>query len=146
MLCVVCVLVCVCVFVRVCSCVCCCVCCCVCVVCVVCGPDLRVKIQFVWGGVVWVVRTTPAGPPSRGTALSPDRPSAGPPSAGPPKISLCFPLSRTHFRSFSLFLWGSSRGILVVFLKAEPSNVHVWALGLSCETPAAWGVCVCVCV
>ena len=59
----------VCVFVRVvCVGVCClCVCVvCVCVasvcvvraVCVVCGPDLRVvKIQFVWGGVVWVVRT-----------------------------------------------------------------------------------------
>ena len=31
---------------------------CVRAVCVVCGPDLRVvKIQFVWGGVVWVVRT-----------------------------------------------------------------------------------------
>ena len=27
--------------------------------------------------------------------------------------------------------------MLVVFLKAGPSIVHVWALGLSCETPAA---------
>ena len=47
-----------------------------------------------------------------------------------------FPLSRP----FSLFLflsWVSSRGILVVFEAPEHSNVHVWALGLSCETWAA---------
>ena len=41
---------------------------------------------------------------------------------------------------FALFfsLWGSSRGILVVFLKG-PSNVHGWGVGLSCETPTALG-------
>ena len=43
-------------------------------------------------------------------------------------------LSRSHVRSFSLS-GGSSRGILVVFLKRQdPLNVHVWALGLSCES------------
>ena len=45
-----------------------------------------------------------------------------------------FALSRPHFRSFSLSLWGSSRGILVVFEAPGPSNVPVWAHGLSCET------------
>ena len=40
-----------------------------------------------------------------------------------------FSLSRPHFRSFffSLSLWGSSRGILVVFEAPGPSNVHVWS-------------------
>ena len=40
---------------------------------------------------------------------------------------------------FVLFfpLWGSFRGILVVFEAPGRSNVHVWVLGLSCETPAA---------
>ena len=51
--------------------------------------------------------------------------SAGPSSAGPPKISRFFSLSRSHFRS--LFLWGSSRGILVVFEAQGPSNEHVWS-------------------
>ena len=55
----VCVLVCVLLCVGVCCCVWCVWCVVVCVlVCVVCGPDLRgVKIQIVWGGVVWVVRS-----------------------------------------------------------------------------------------
>ena len=45
------------------------------------------------------------------------QPSTGPPSAGPPKISLFFfPLPPSF--SFFFSLWGSSRGILVVFLKA----------------------------
>ena len=44
---------------------------------------------------------------------------------GPPKISrFFFSLSRLHFRSFSFSL-GSCRGILVVFEKPGPSNVHV---------------------
>ena len=57
------------------------------------------------------------------------------------------PPDRPKFRSFSSFsrhrfavsasLWVSSRWILVVFWRPEPWNVHVWALGLSCETPAA---------
>ena len=45
-----------------------------------------------------------------------DRLSAGPPSLGPPKISHFF--APLNFRSFSLSLWGSSRGILVVFSSA----------------------------
>ena len=49
-------------------------------------------------------------------ACPPDPPPPDRPSPGPPKISLFFSLSRPHFRSFSLL--GSSRGILVVFLKA----------------------------
>ena len=73
--------------------------CVVCVVCVVCGPDLRgVKIQFVWGGVVWVVRT----------ALPRDRPPAGQPSAGRPKISLFFPSPApifVLFLSLGVFSW-----------------------------------------
>ena len=43
------------------------------------------------------------------------------PSAGPPLFSL----------------W-RSRGILVVFEASGHLNVHVWALGLSCEIPAAF--------
>ena len=50
------------------------------------------------------------------TPLPPDRPKC-----------LCFSSLPSHFRSFPLSLWGSSRGILVVFFKAGTSNVHVWA-------------------
>ena len=74
-------------------------------------------------------------------------PSPGPPSAGPPKISRFFFLLPPHFHSFFLppgifsclssSLWGSSRGILVVFWSVGTSNVLVFALWLSCETPAA---------
>ena len=67
----------------------------------------------------------PAGLPFRRTALSPDRPFAGPPFAGPPfrrlrrtalrrtaqNFALCFPSPASlHFRSFSL-----SGGLLVEF-------------------------------
>ena len=83
----------------------------------------------------------------------PLRPSTGPPAstspAGPPLRRTAPPLDRPKFRSlfslsrriFVLFLfWGeSSRGSLVVFEAPGPSNVHVWALGLSCEAPAASG-------
>ena len=51
---------------------------------------------------------------------------------GGPKFSLYFPSPATIF--FPSFSWGSSRGILVVFEAPGPWNVHVWALGLSCET------------
>ena len=54
---------------------------------------------------------------------------------GAPGPRTALPLSRREIRSF-FPLWVSSRGILVVFEAPEPSNVHVWALGLSCETPA----------
>ena len=71
--------------------------------------------------------------------FGPSPPYTGPPSAGPPKISLfLFPFP-PHFRSFCLSL-----GCLLVefwwcLFVAWPSNVHVWALGLSCETPRALG-------
>ena len=107
--------------VLVCMCVCWCVCVLcwcvcvwvgVCVVCVLCGPDDR-------------------------------------PFAGPPKFSRFFPLSRPHFRSFFLSLGIFSclflslslslGGLLVEFWwcfgLAGPSNVRVFALGLSCESP-----------
>ncbi len=48
-------------------------------------------------------------------------------------FALFFPSPATIFFP----LWGSSRGILVVVEALERSNVHVWALWLSCETPAA---------
>ena len=75
---------------------------------------------WVWVCVVGVFRASP-----------PD------PSARPPKISLFFSLSHHSFfilfsLSFGLFRW-----ILLVFWRPEPCNVHIWALGLSCETPAA---------
>ena len=54
-----------------------------------------------------------AGQPSAG------QPFVGQPSAGPPKIWLFFPLFPPQFSFFFL------------------SNVHIWALGLSCESPAA---------
>ena len=49
---------------------------------------------FVGASKIWALRRTPA----------PHFPSAGPPLPGPPKISPFFPLSRPHFRSFSLSL------------------------------------------
>ena len=39
------------------------------------------------------------------------------------------------FSFFSPSLWGSPRGILVVFLKTGTLKCDVWALGLSCEIP-----------
>ena len=69
----------------------------------------------------------------------PEPPSPEPPSAGPRKISLfIFPSPATIFILSSLS-WGCSREMLVVFEAPGPSNVHVWALGMSCETPAASG-------
>ena len=45
---------------------------------------------------------------------------------GRPKISLFFPSPAAKFVLFFL-LWGSSRGILVVFEAPGRSNVHVWS-------------------
>ena len=66
----------------------------------------------------------------------PDLPSAGPSSAGPPKfravlsfILFFFSLSLGIFSCLFFSLWGSSRGILVVFWSSGPSNVRVFALG-----------------
>ena len=64
-------------------------------------------------------------------------PSAGPPPPERPKFRSFFSLSRHSFLFFIPSLVGLFRGILVVFEAPVRSNVHVWALGLSCETPAA---------
>ena len=143
----------------------CCVWCVVCGVCVVwCGVLCGVVACFTvsWSGVsrdcvgfkvlVWSCSVPPDHPswdrpsPDR---ISPDRPSnrpspgqdfrgcspgppcSGPSLPGPPKISLCYiPLLPQN--SF-LFSWNSG------FRRPGPSNVHVRALGLSCESPAALG-------
>ena len=61
--------------------------------------------------------------------------SAGGPRVGPKAQKRWVRLRRAGPEGFSKSsLWGFSRGILVVF--GGPSNVHVWALGLSCEAPA----------
>ena len=81
-----------------------------------------------------VVGLDPSHPP-------PD-PSAGPSSArplsaGPLKISLFFPSPAPIFVLF-LSLWGSSRGMLVVFLNS--GTLKCARLGSPCETPAASGL------
>ena len=61
-------------------------------------------------------------------------PSARPPSAGPPKISIFF----SPLPQFAFFLH-SLGGLLVEFwcrFEGRDTRCHVWALGLSCETPA----------
>ena len=76
-------------------------------------------------GLVWTA--LPLDRPFPWTALPLDRPSPG-----PPKISLSFfPLPPQN--SFFFFpLWGSSREILVVFLKAgDPQMCMFGVLGLS---------------
>ena len=63
------------------------------------------------------------GPPFPWTALPLDRPSPG-----PPKISLFFlPSPATKFVLF-FPLWGSSRGILVVFLKRRDAQMCTFRL------------------
>ena len=54
---------------------------------------------------------------------------------GAQNFALFFPLPPQN-SIFSSLSGGSSRGFLVVFEAPGHSNVHVWALGLSCETPA----------
>ena len=54
-------------------------------------------------------------------------PKGGGPKGGRPKISrFFFPSPATKFVLF-FPLWGSSRGILVVFEAPGRSNVHVWS-------------------
>ena len=62
------------------------------------------------------------------------------PSPSPDRPFALFFLSPTgKFHSF-FSLWGSSRGILVVFVGRDPQMcIHVWALWLLCEIPAALG-------
>ena len=69
----------------------------------------------------------------------PPKPTPGGGAQNPEKFRAFFSsLSRHPFALF-VSLWVSSRGILVVFEAPGPSNVHVWALGLSCDTPAVLG-------
>ena len=58
----------------------------------------------------------------------------GPERVGAQNFSFFFPCPAAKFILFFL-LWGSCRGILVVFEAPGRSNVHVWALGLSCASP-----------
>ena len=60
-------------------------------------------------------------------------PQCGAPKGGEPKISRFFSFSHFHFHSF-FSLWGSSRGILVVFWSVGTSNVLVFAFR-SCGSP-----------
>ena len=98
------------------------------VVCVVVGVlGVGVVVGF---GPYGSLPSAGCGPPCAGP------PCAGPPYAGPPKISLfLFPLP-PHVRSFCLSLGVFSLNFGGVFEAPKPSNVHVWALGLSCEVPA----------
>ena len=86
----------------------------------------------------------PRKPPFPGTALpgdrpSRDRPSRDPPFPGPPKISrFFFPLPPAKFVLF-FDLWGSSRGILVVFEAPGPSNVNVWSSWVVVRSPGGFG-------
>ena len=65
-----------------------------------------------------------------------DRPFAGPPSAGPPKISRFFFLLTPPFSFFFSLSGGPFVEFWWCFGQPGPSNVLVFALGLSCETPA----------
>ena len=105
----VCVLVCVCV----CACVCVCVCVCVCGVC--------------WCVVQICVGENPIRVGWRGLGCA-DRPPQDLPFAGPPKISLFFPSPAPIFVFFLSFSGGSSRGILVVFLKAGTPQMSTFGL------------------
>ena len=64
-----------------------------------------------------------------------------PPNARPQNFALCFPSPAPFFALFCLSL---SLGVFFVefrwcFRSPGPSNVRVWALGLSCEAPAVSG-------
>ena len=108
-----------------------------CVFCVVCG----VFVCCVWvlvsrfhgvGFHVWVLVWSCSvlpGPPFPRTA----RPGTALP-LDHPKFRAFFHSPAAKFVLFFSFR-GSSRGILVVFEAPGRSNVHVWALWLSCETP-----------
>ena len=60
----------------------------------------------------------------------------GPEGWESPKFRVFFPFP--PFRSFFFSLWGSSRGILVVFFEGgDPQMCALGVLGLLCELPAA---------
>ena len=82
---------------------------------------------------------TPFGAPKGGT------PKVGPPKGGGAQNFVLFVSSPATISLF-LCLSGCLVEFLVVFKAPGPSNVHVWALGLSCETPACGGGRVGVCL
>ena len=95
----------------------------VCVVCVVCSSNFLVGVFKIFGGCLQDFWASPLDPlPLRGRVPSPRPPSppdhplrwTAPPPDCPKFRSFFFPLSRRKFHSF-FSLWGSSRGILVVF-------------------------------
>ena len=95
--------------------------CCVVVVCC-CGSGWCLLLWLWFVLVVWLLVWTAL----RRTSPPPDRPKFRSFFPSPTTISLCLCLSGV----FSLNFGG--------FCEAPgPSNVHVWALGLSCEAPAA---------
>ena len=71
--------------------------------------------------------------PKGGEGLKGGAPKGGDQNGEGPKFRVFFPLP-PKITLFVLSLWASFRGITVV---PGPWNVPVWALGLSCETPAA---------
>ena len=77
--------------------------------------------ELTWVGEKWALK----GGGSNG---------GGPEGVGGPKFRAFFPCPAAKFVLF-FPLWGSSRGILVVFEAPGGSNVRVWALGLSCASP-----------
>ena len=115
--------VCLCLFVSVCVsfvCVCVCLCVFVCVVCVcVCLCVFVCVCLCVFGA--------PGTRPCRGPPFPLDR----------PKFRFFFPVppQNSFFSSLSGGVFSLNSGWC--FWRPEPLNVHVWALGLSCETPAA---------
>ena len=92
-------------------------------------------IRVEWRGLGCVERP-PAGPPlarpnSRSTAISQDRPFAG-----PPKISRFFSFSRSHVHSFFLSLGICSLNFGVL-KRWDPQVCAFGVLGVSCEALAA---------
>ena len=88
-----------------------------------------------WGPEGWGAKPRKSGAP-KGGAPKGGALRVGPRRVGAQNFALFFPSPATVVHSFFPLFW-SFRGILVVFEAPGPSNVHVWAFGLSCETPAA---------
>ena len=77
------------------------------------------------------------GPPSRGTALRPDRLFAGPPFRPTAPNFALFSLSRHSFHSFSLPLVGPFVEFWWCLKRQDPQICMFGVLGLSYETPAS---------
>ena len=104
------------------------------------GPTQKKWGPEGWGFEGWGAQPRKSGGPKGGGPKC-GGPNCGGPKGGEPKISRFFSCPAAKFVLF-FPLWGSSRGILVVFEAPGRSNVHVWALGLSCASPGGpvwWG-------